>query len=107
MHNITSSEIVVIPYERVYNSSAALLALALARPIITTDSPTIRELQDEVGPEWVHILREALSSESLLKAVNDIRSHDRCDLPHLQNRDWNTIGAQHTALYDELISPRP
>ncbi len=103
VQKITSSEIVVIPYERVYNSSTALLALALARPIITTDSPTMRELQDEVGPEWVHILKEALSSESLLNAVNDVRSHDRRDMPRLQNRDWYTIGAQHAALYDTLI----
>jgi glycosyltransferase involved in cell wall biosynthesis len=100
---ITSSEIVVIPYERVYNSSAALLALALSRPIITTDSRTMRELQDEVGFEWVHCLNEPLSSKSLLNAIDDLRSRDRSQKPCLRNRDWRTIGAQHAELYSKLI----
>jgi beta-1,4-mannosyltransferase len=81
VQKVTSSEIVVIPYGRVYNSAAALLALALARPIITTDSLTMRELQNEVGPEWVHCLKENLSSESLLNAVKDLRRYDRRGLP--------------------------
>jgi beta-1,4-mannosyltransferase len=107
VQKITSSEIVVIPYGRVYNSAAALLALALARPVITTDSPTMRELQDEVGPKWVHYLKESLSSESLLNAVKDLRRYDRRGTPNLQNRDWPTIGAQYTELYNQLISPSP
>jgi beta-1,4-mannosyltransferase len=104
VQKITSSEIVVIPYGRVYNSAAALTALALARPIITTDSPTMRELRDEVGPEWVHCLKEGLSGESLLDAVNDIRRYERRGSPHLQNRDWPTIGAQYVDVYEQLIS---
>jgi beta-1,4-mannosyltransferase len=104
VQKITSSEIVVIPYGRVYNSAAALTALALARPIITTDSPTMRELRDEVGPEWVHCLKEGLSGESLLNAVNELRRYKRRGNPHLQNRDWLTVGAQYAELYNQLIT---
>jgi len=104
VRKITSSEFVVIPYGRVYNSGAALLALTLGRPVITTDSPTMRELRDEVGPEWVYCLRQDLSSESLLDAVHQLRSYERPKFPRLQNRDWSTIGAQYAELYDELIS---
>jgi beta-1,4-mannosyltransferase len=104
VQKITSSEIVVIPYGRVYNSAAALTALALARPIITTDSPTMRELRDEVGPEWVHCLKDGLSGESLLNAVNEVRRYERHGDPHLQNRDWHTVGAQYAELYNQLIT---
>jgi beta-1,4-mannosyltransferase len=104
VQKITSSEIVIIPYGRVYNSAAALLALALARPIITTDSPTMRELRYEAGPEWVHCLKEDLSGESLLNAVNEVRRYERRGDPHLQNRDWLTVGAQYAELYNQLIT---
>jgi beta-1,4-mannosyltransferase len=105
VEKITSSEIVVIPYTRVYNSAAALLALALARPLITTDSPTMRELQNEVGPEWVHCLSEELSSSSLIDAVNTLRGRDRQGSPNLRHRNWRTIGAQYARLYDQVLSP--
>ena len=103
VRKITSSEFVVIPYARIYNSGTALLALTLGRPVITTDSPTMRELQDEVGPEWVQCLRQELSSESLLDAVNRLRSHDRPELPRFQNRDWSIVGTQYAELYNRLI----
>ena len=63
----------------------------------------MRELQDEVGPEWVHCLKEGLSSASLLDAVNELRSHDRPELPRFQNRDWLIVAAQYAELYKQLL----
>jgi beta-1,4-mannosyltransferase len=105
VEKVSSSEIVVLPYARVYNSAAALLALALARPLITTDSPTMRELQKEVGPEWVHCLEDELSSSSLIHAVNKLRDQERAKIPNLRNRDWRTIGGQYANLYAQVLSP--
>ena len=103
VQKITSSEIVVIPYDRVYNSAAALTALTLARPIITTDSLTMRELKDEVGPEWVHCLKQGCLV-NLFSTPLTTFSRERRGTPQLQNRDWPTIGARYAELYNQLIS---
>jgi hypothetical protein len=65
----------------------------------------MRELQDEVDPEWVHCHEEELSNSSLIDALNTLRGQERREVPHLQNRDWHTIGAQYAKLYDQVVSP--
>jgi beta-1,4-mannosyltransferase len=96
---IVRSEIVVLPYKRIYNSGAALMALSAGRPIITTGSDTMRELQSEVGPEWVQVLMSGVTVAALESAVSTLRSLPRRGLPAFAGRDWRGIGAAYSALY--------
>lgn len=96
---IRGAEIVVLPYTRIYNSGAALMALTAGRPIITTDSSTMRELQSEVGPEWVQILDGDTTAESIRVAVEAIRAQDRGPAPKFTGRDWVGIGDTYAKLY--------
>jgi len=96
---ITQSEMVVLPYQKIYNSGAALMALTLGRPIIVTDSGTMRELRDEVGSEWVHCLEGPLTPESLTDAVAELRGSSRASLPTFIDRDWTIIGHAYSDVY--------
>lgn len=96
---IEQAEIVVLPYKRIYNSGAALLALTAGRPIIATDSATMRELQLEVGPEWVQLLDSELDELSLAAAVKRLRSQTRADRPSFEGRSWSAIGSEYSELY--------
>lgn len=96
---ITRAEAVVLPYQKIYNSGAALMALTLGRPIIVTDSGTMRELQDEVGSEWVHCLNQPLTAQSLTEAVAELRKSVRGPSPTFIERDWATIGHAYSDVY--------
>lgn len=96
---ILAAEAVVLPYGKIYNSGAAILALTLGRPIIVTPSPTMLELRAEVGPAWVHCLPGELTAESLALAMADLRSHARPTRPTFVQRSWADIGEQYSALY--------
>lgn len=96
---ITRAEIVVLPYQKIYNSGAALMALTLGRPIIVTDSGTMRELREEVGREWVHCLDSPLTAQSLADAVTALRGATRAALPTFIEREWATIGHAYSEVY--------
>lgn len=96
---IAEAEIVVLPYTRIYNSGAALMALSAGRPIITTDSPTMRELQAEVGPEWLQILDGGTNAESVRRTVDALRNLKRGSIAPFIDRHWSDIGDAYSHLY--------
>ncbi len=101
---VTSAEAVVLPYQEMINSGAALLALSLKRPIIVPESTTTTELAEEVGPGWVVMLGSDgvdLTAKALADALHRLRAAaaDRSSTPNLERRGWARIGAQHAAVY--------
>lgn len=52
---IAAADRVVLPYRRVLNSGAALLALGLGRPVLLPRSPSFAALRDRVGAGWVEL----------------------------------------------------
>lgn len=48
-----AADVVILPYRRVLNSGAALLALSFDRPVLLPDTPVFRELRENVGEAWV------------------------------------------------------
>lgn len=96
---ILAAEAVVLPYAKIYNSGAAILALTLGRPIIVTESATMRELRDEVGEEWVYCLPSELTAESLAHAVSELRALPRADRPTFVQRSWADIGERYSRVY--------
>ena len=105
---VTSAEVVVLPYREMVNSGAALLALSLGRPVIVPESVTTADLAAEVGPGWVELLNTAepqVSSATLADALHRLRSaaSQRSTAPNLQARGWATIGAAHAAAYRAAV----
>lgn len=100
---ILRADFIVLPYQQVYNSGAALLTLSLGRRIIVTDSPTMRSLQEEMGPGWVTCL-DTWTGDSLASALSVEAPSD--ERPNLGKRDWPSIGAEYSAIYFRLASKR-
>jgi beta-1,4-mannosyltransferase len=95
---IRSARAVVLPYAEIYNSGAALMALTLSTPIVVTASDSMRELQAEVGTEWVQLLPDRWSLADLEKAVRGLAS-ERASRPMLKNRTWSEVGTAHHNAY--------
>jgi glycosyltransferase involved in cell wall biosynthesis len=85
---VAAGTAVVLPYRRVLNSGSAVLALSLSRPVILPDTPTFRELQTEVGRQWVRLFHgNRLTSSSLETALSDPPSGS----PDLTDYDWGKV----------------
>jgi glycosyltransferase involved in cell wall biosynthesis len=99
---ILASEAVVLPYHQLYNSGAALLALTLGRPVVVPATPTMRELREEVGAEWVCIYEGDLTGAVLDSVVTEFLPTPRGALPPLSARRWDSVGRAYAALYRSL-----
>lgn len=96
---VTSSELVVLPYRELHSSGVALVALSLGRPVLVPDSTTGRALQEEVGSEWVHLFAPPLTADDLRRAHDRALTLDSGSLPDLSDRSWDKVRARHTAVY--------
>lgn len=97
---VLGAGLVVLAYRRAYNSGAALFALTLRRPVLIPDSPTMRELRDEVGHDWIYLFEGEISAD----AIRDARIRARAAIasdgePDLSRRDWRTVGMRYAELY--------
>lgn len=98
---LKSADLVVLPYAEIFNSGAALLALSFGRPILVPDVPTFRELQENVGSEWVRTYRGAITAAALRQGM----SMGLPDEPVVLDRyDWDAAAAQTLELYRTTLA---
>ncbi|WP_133163846.1 glycosyltransferase [Cryobacterium zongtaii] len=107
-HEITSSELVVLPYTQLHNSGAVILALSLGRPVLVPELPETLDIQQEVGPEWVLLYSGDLEAEDIQSALAQVRAATPRDVaPDLSRRDWSDAGTQLAKAYSlALTRPR-
>lgn len=98
---IAQAELVILPYQDLYGSEAAVLALSLARPILVPANPATTALRSEVGRGWVFTYTGELTAGVLDGALADCREQlqNRADRPDLSARAWPIIAAKHRAAY--------
>jgi beta-1,4-mannosyltransferase len=97
---IASSEMVVLPYRLMHNSSAALLALSLNRPVIIPSSPATELLVDEFGSEWVFTYSGSLETETLLALIELVRSRPRPPAVDMSEREWPGLAERLASAYE-------
>ena len=102
----TSSELVIMPYRFMHNSAAVLTVLSLDRPLLVPDNEVNRMLSDETGPGWLHLYRDELSADDLLKALQEVRDHPPAARPNLDARGWTQAAISHAQAYRRAVSLR-
>lgn len=97
-----AADVVVLPYSptSALHSGAAFLALSYNRPVVATDTTTMRELQTDVGSEWLH-LSDGSPFGALSGAMSLLHEH-RAETVDLSRFDWPALGAQTVAAYEEI-----
>lgn len=90
-------DLVVLPYRSVSNSGSLLLALSAGAPVLIRDCAVGRELQREVGDEWIKRYWGKLEATDILEGVAWARRAE--GLPHFSGRSWNEIGRRHADFY--------
>lgn len=104
---IRASDAVALPYRAIWNSGLATLVLENGGRIIASDAPVFRELQEELGADWVHVADGVLTADMLTAAV--ARRPD-AGSPAIEAfraaRSWSRIGDETVAFYLRLGAAR-
>ena len=102
----TSSELVVMPYRFMHNSSGTITALSLDRPVLVPDNLVNRLLAEEVGPGWVFRYPGDLTATAIVDAIAQLRASTRSARPDLSARGWESAAARHLQAYRAAIALR-
>ncbi|GAA1851211.1 glycosyltransferase [Myceligenerans crystallogenes] len=102
VREIGESRLVVLPYRRMHNSGAALLALSLGRPVLVPDNAVNRDLAEETGPGWVRTYEGELGAAALAAALDEPVPAEPV---RFRGRSWPGIGAAHARVYRRVASP--
>lgn len=101
---LAESHAVVLPYRRIHNSGALLLALSARRPVLVPRTATTEEISAEVGPGWVHFIEgEEVAAQDLTRlAQSDLPE----DGPRLDRRRAQAFIEAHLNLYESMDPKR-
>jgi glycosyltransferase involved in cell wall biosynthesis len=104
---IRACDLVALPYRAVWNSGFALLVLENRGRLFASDAPAFRELQQELGPEWVHLVEGSPTGSALRAALGNApgAADDRIEAFRAA-RAWPQIAAATLAFYRRLGAGR-
>ncbi|HWH96817.1 MAG TPA: glycosyltransferase [Pseudolysinimonas sp.] len=102
---LAASDLVALPYRRILNSGAALLALSASRPVLVPALGAMPELAADLGGAWVRTYPRELTPGVLEDAV-DWAMEERPDGPDLAAYRWGSIADETIAGY-RLTLARP
>ena len=99
-----AADLVVLPYDDIMHSGSALLALSFDRPVLVPEAGAMRELQADVGPDWVYTYDGSLTASTLEASLQATRTASRAPRAPLEHRAWDPLARQTVALYKQVLS---
>ena len=99
---LAAADLVVLPYRRIQNSGSAILALSANRPVLVPDLGAMRELQADVGGEWVRLYDGELAAEDLLASLDWACAPIREDALDVSSYDWDAIAESTMEAFEEF-----
>lgn len=104
-HFFAAADLVVLPYRRILNSGAVLLAMTFARPVLVPDLGAMRDQRDTFGPEWIRLYAGDLTVAELSAASEWARTTHRRPI-ELKSLDWRPRALQIKGVYEEVVKLR-
>lgn len=96
-----AADLVVLPYQRILNSGAALLALSFARPVLVPNKGSMVEHKEDFGDDWIRLYEDELRADDLRAALDWARTGER-GLPDIEHLDWRNLARQTKLIYEGL-----
>ncbi|ANJ26282.1 glycosyltransferase family 4 protein [Agromyces aureus] len=101
---LRAADVVVLPYRAIQNSGSAILALSADRPVVVPALGAMRELQDQVGSEWVRCYEGDFDAAELARTL-EWAAIPRPDRAPLDRLDWNAIARSTVEAYRGARDP--
>lgn len=96
-----ASDLVVLPYRRILNSGAVMLALTFARPVLVPDLGAMRDHQETFGADWIRLYAGDLTATELAVASEWARTTRRQAID-LDRFGWRPLALRTRTIYEEL-----
>ncbi len=100
--HFNACDLVVLPYRRILNSGAALLALGFDRPVLVPGTGAMPELQERFGSDWVRLFDCEISAADLAAAI-DWAHAQRIAGVNWEGLDWPHLAAEYRDIYDIVL----
>jgi beta-1,4-mannosyltransferase len=100
---LAASDLLVLPYRAVVNSGSALLGLSYDRPVLAPAMGSLRDLQEQVGPDHLRTYTGEISAAVLADALGWLaaRAPGR---PNLQGTSWPEVAARTRTFYETVLA---
>ncbi len=99
---LAAADLIVLPYRRIQNSGSAILALSASRPVLVPDLGAMKELQDDVGEQWVRLYEGDLDAEHLVEALDWACAPVREDVADVAPYEWDSIAVRTMEAFEEF-----
>lgn len=96
---VAATDLVVLPFDSVLNSSSVTTAVSLGRPVLTNDTPEMRGLQDRLGTDVIHLSQDPTSPAAILPLLEQDQPEIHALLP-----DWADTAAALERMYSKLLA---
>jgi glycosyltransferase involved in cell wall biosynthesis len=96
---LKAADLIVLPYEGIFNSGSALLALSFDVPVMLPKTEVMLELQSQVGKDWVLLYDGKLTPDSMIAGLLWALQHQRPTRAPLDFLNWKRIAAQTLEVY--------
>ncbi len=94
-----AADLVVLPYRRILNSGALILALSFGRPVLVPALGSMVEHAQSFGEDWVRLYEGELGAAMLADACRWARGTVRAELD-LRPLDWPRLAARTREIYE-------
>jgi D-inositol-3-phosphate glycosyltransferase len=103
-----ASDLVVLPYDRIYQSGVLLMAMSFAKAVVVSNIPGMLEIVRDGETGYVFDAGSATAlSACLSRALSDMNRLEQIAWRGFQlmksKFDWDAIGVQHVNLYKLLV----
>lgn len=99
---LRAADLVVLPYAEILNSGSSLLALSFDRPILVPAKGSLRELQAQVGSDWVRTYSGTLNAAELADGMRWALETPRSELAPLEAFDWDAVARSTLEAYERI-----
>jgi beta-1,4-mannosyltransferase len=103
---LSECTLVVLPYAEMYNSGAVLLALSLDRPVLVPSTQANKELQLEIGEEWIMLYNGSIAAADISLALKRAMTPPANRRVDLSGRDWERIASLYRTVYVDSVEKR-
>ncbi|WP_187261812.1 glycosyltransferase [Pontibacter beigongshangensis] len=100
------ADVVVTPYNRIFNSGSAFLNLSFDKPTLAPDLWALSELKHTVGTRWIKTYEGALSAKNLESSMAEIlhESKDSAKVqPDISHLEPEVIALETINFYNSLL----
>jgi beta-1,4-mannosyltransferase len=104
---LRAADLVVLPYAEILNSGSSLLALSFDRPILVPAKGSLRELEAQVGADWVRTYEGPLDERALADGMRWALETTRAEAAPLEAFDWSAVAQGTLAAYDRICEASP